>query len=63
MASAPAKLQPAGCGPPLIVVASGGALHGLTGSNRLREATALRIAGLGMALVAAFAILNATLLG
>jgi urease accessory protein len=46
-----------------IAAASGAALHSLTASNRLRETTALRIAGVGMALVAAFAILNATLLG
>jgi urease accessory protein len=46
-----------------IAVASGAALHRLTASTRLQEATALRIAGGGIALVAAFALLNAALLG
>jgi urease accessory protein len=46
-----------------IALAAAAALHSLTASSRLQEAAALRIAGVGMALVAAFAILNATLLG
>lgn len=46
-----------------IAIASAAALHWLTASNLLQESTALRIAGGGIALVAAFALVNAALLG